>query len=127
MVQLEFGEYAHMKVTKEKHFIQIIAKAKYLDPPLTEADIIKKTCTSFWERAQIAVIRQGLLLKEFMVLLIKWENIDSPNNMEINKNKTYQNRNTFTYKNKNDFKKECRPNTQTFNKTGVATITSNNI
>lgn len=62
-----------------------------------------------------------------MVLLIKWENIDSPNNTEISKNKTYQNRNTFTYKNKNDFKKECRPNTQTFNKTRVATITSNSV
>lgn len=93
-----------------------MAQAKYLEPPLTEVDMINKL-EHHMEFIFVAVITQGVkTLEKLMVLLTKWGNINSTNDPEVSKNKT------FTNKNKCEFEKEYKPNTQTFNKPRVATI-----
>lgn len=65
--------------------LQIIARAKYLEPPLTEGDMINNLAHHFGRIIQAAVITQGVKTVEFMVLLTKWENINSTNDPEVNK------------------------------------------
>ena len=53
------------------------AKAKHLEPEISEAEIINKLAHHFNRGVQVAVIRQGIkTLEELVLLLTKWENVD---------------------------------------------------
>ena len=77
-VQLGFGKYTPAKGSKEKYLIQLVSKAKYLEPPMSEAEIVNKLAHHFSHGIQILVITQGIKrIEELLLLLTKWENVDS--------------------------------------------------
>ena len=69
-MQLEFGKYSS---TKESYVIQLISRAKYLEPILTEPDMVNKLAHHFGRGIQVAVTTQGVKsLEELLLLLTKW-------------------------------------------------------
>ena len=76
-VQLEFGKYTPGKGSKEKYLIQLVAKAKHLEPVVAEAEIVSKLAHHFNRGIQVAVITQGIkTLEDLLLLIAKWENVD---------------------------------------------------
>ena len=56
-----------------------MSRAKYLEPPMSEAEMVNKRAHHFSRGIQIAVITQGIkTIEELLLLLTKWENVDSP-------------------------------------------------
>ena len=56
-MQLEFGKCVP---NKEKYLIQLVSKAKNLEPTMSEAEIVNKVAHYFNRALQIAVITQGV-------------------------------------------------------------------
>ena len=55
-VQLEFGKYTPAKGSKQKYLIQLVSRAKYLEPPMSEAEMVNKLAHYFSRGIQITVI-----------------------------------------------------------------------
>ena len=68
LVQLEFGKYSNTKGTKETYLIQLISRAKYLEPEITEPDMVNKLEHHFGRGIQTAVITQGIKSLEELLL-----------------------------------------------------------
>lgn len=93
-VQLEFGKYATIKGSKETYVIQLVSKAKFLEPEIAESDLMDKIAHHFGRSLQIAVLTQGIkTVEEMLLLLSKWDNVDiginanqhTHNTIQINK------------------------------------------
>ena len=41
-VQLEFGKYSSLKGSKENYLIQLISRAKYLEPEMSDPEVVNK-------------------------------------------------------------------------------------
>ena len=109
-----------MKGSKENHLIQLISRAKYLEPEVTEAEMVSKLAHHFGCGIQIDVITQGVKsLQELLLLLTKWDNVDNPSN---NSN-SEQSRKQFQPQ-QQQFKN--KPRFQRFNQSRVSVITQNN-
>ena len=69
--------YTPGKGSKEKYLIQLVAKAKHLEPEISEAEIVNKLAHHFNRGIQVAVITQGIkTLEDLLLLITKWENVD---------------------------------------------------
>ena len=74
-----------MKGSKENYLMQLISRAKYLEPEVTEAEVVNKLAPHFGHGIQITVITQGVKsLEELLLLLTKWDNVDNPSNNSNN-------------------------------------------